>query len=148
MIHDSCKNLKRYLGIHPNLDCAVRFILQQKHMEAVGRVDIAGEQVYATGQSVTFASAEERRWETHRRYLDIHVALTDGETIACLPDSTGLTYDETDESADCAFSSDSVSGTLINLKRGECVLLFPGEPHKPLIGAGSGHKVVFKVEIT
>lgn len=147
MIHDSCKNLNRYLGIHPLLDSAIRFILAGK-FENIGEcVQLDGEQLYIKKQRPAFLSAQDQRWENHRKYMDIQLALEDGESIACLPNVESLVFETYSDETDCEFAQNNITGNLIEIKKGECVILWPGEPHKPLLGEGVGHKLVFKIKI-
>ena len=54
MIYDKLENIGLYQGCHPNLDLAIRFILEHDLASLPpGKTEIAGDQVYVNVQDTT-----------------------------------------------------------------------------------------------
>ena len=80
MITDSLTCLDRYLGIHPALDTAIRWLAQ--HDPAAlpnGRTEIDGQDVYINVMDAALRPAEGADFEYHRLYADLQIDLTGSE---------------------------------------------------------------------
>ena len=84
MITDTLKNISLYRGISQRIGTAIDFIEKTDlHALADGRHVVDGENVFVNVMSPAFK--EQNTWEAHRNYIDIQIALKDGETIEWLP---------------------------------------------------------------
>ena len=80
MIADILSNLGRYKGLHPNLDTAIDYLLCHPLDNLPdGRIDIDGDKVFLTIQSPQFRQHD--GYEKHAKYMDIQIALAEGESI-------------------------------------------------------------------
>ena len=79
MIYAKLSDAGKYLGIHPNLDRALK-LLTPEFLGAVGTVrqSIDGDRLYVTRFDVSTSTDEARLFEHHSRYLDIFT-LAQGE---------------------------------------------------------------------
>ena len=82
MIYAKNKDALSYLGIHPNLDMALKHITEE-YLPTIGydRVELKGSDVYATRFTYETVPAEESFFEAHKNYLDIHIMLDGSERV-------------------------------------------------------------------
>ncbi len=146
MITDTLKNISLYRGISQNIDTAIDFIEKTDlHALSDGRHVVDGENVYVNVMSPQFK--EQNTWEAHQDYIDIQIALQDGETIQWLPLEDVPGWSAYDAEGDCILSHDNNPGMSIPMKKGQFALFFPKDAHKPALGSGQGHKAVVKVRV-
>ena len=148
MIVDYIENLKRYKGITPNLDLALDYLMEHDVDAINGKVNILGEEVFLTKQYPNLVPYNERGWENHFAYMDIHVAVEGTEVMGVLNSPDLLGWNEIIKDRDIEFSNDDVDSQKVCLKPGMCVILWPGEPHKPNTGEGKYTKIVVKVKMS
>lgn len=91
-----------------------------------------------------------RRFESHRRYIDIQVSLTGGEIIDWAPEGALPIEVDFQAGGDIAFHrAPAAPAASLRLVPGSFAIFFPGEAHRPLCALESGpdrvRKVVFKV---
>src|SRR4051812_16645562 len=84
MILDVLSQWPRYSGLCPQLERAFRFLEQPTH-GPLGRVEIAGDDVYAIVVDQATKPIKEKLFEPHRRYLDIHYVTGGLETLYWAP---------------------------------------------------------------
>lgn len=144
MIYDTLNHVRAYKGLSKNLDRALDFLAGYTP-DAPGRIEIDGENVYATLSRPLFRELDDGRWEAHRRYIDIHVDYADGEAIGVKPLTAVDSWEAYDEAKDCMLSSESGEGTLVRMAKDSFLITFPWDAHKPLLGSGEGKKLVVKV---
>lgn len=146
MITDTLKNISQYRGISQRIDTAIDFIEKTDlHALADGRHVVDGENVFVNVMSPTFK--EQNTWEAHRNYIDIQIALKDGETIEWLPLEAVPGWSAYDEKGDCMLSHDQNPCMAIAMQEGQFALFFPRDAHKPGLGSVQGHKAVVKVRV-
>jgi biofilm protein TabA len=101
------------------------------------------------GTTVPSAS---KRFESHRRYIDIQVNLAGGEIMEWLP-AAGLTVsDEFAPGGDVRFYHQPArSPTRLLVEPGHFAIFYPEDAHKPCCHPGAHpvpyRKLVFKVEL-
>lgn len=85
MILDKLANIATYKGVSNNLDLAIDFLLHN-NLESLplGRHAIHGDIVFVTVMTAELGLGA--TWEKHRKYIDIQIALTQGESIAWAPE--------------------------------------------------------------
>lgn len=145
MIADTIENLKRYYGLHPNLDVLIEGFdsLDLSALED-GRHEIRGKDVYLNLAHPQLA--ETGFWEAHREYIDVQLILENEETIAWAPIEDIHGFSGYDEEKDIMKSDDSQQGARLLLKRGMFAIFFPEDAHQPGLGQGSVRKAVFKLK--
>lgn len=130
MIYDKISNIENYLGITPNLDTAIRFLVSQDlNALPLGKTVIDGDLVFANVMEADAAPAEEKEFELHREYMDIQIDLTGVERIE-IGDSASMEltayHPETDfGTVKCPAAASCVLGP------GNFILCMISEPHKP-----------------
>ncbi|WP_043589229.1 YhcH/YjgK/YiaL family protein [Geminisphaera colitermitum] len=152
MIHGNLDTISdlNYFGLGGHFQAAFRYLhdLRKSRAHVCGKTSILGDKVWVNGISKNGCpKAGEMEFEYHKRYADVHWCMTGEETIAWSPNADGMTPSGAFEtSKDCGMLRGAVSN-VVHLK-GDCfVILFPGEPHAPLIGEGLITKVCVKVEM-
>ena len=153
MIVAKWKDASDYCGINPWLDKALGY-LNEEFLNTVGteKVQIDGDNVYATLNLFETVEAEKRPFEAHKEYLDIHVML-EGEERMDMAETCTLTLDE----AGCkpqkdfyAYSDKNPEFQPIVMKPGMFLVAFPEDAHRVKVmvnGPSQVRKVVFKVRI-
>lgn len=129
MITDSLTCLDRYLGIHPALDTAIRWLaLHDPAALPNGRTEIDGQDVYINVMDAALRPAEGADFEYHRLYADLQIDLTGSEYWAWTTraEPTG----PFDPAADCGFAAGPEQSSGL-LGEGRFALFLPGEYHKP-----------------
>lgn len=76
MIYDLVENIGRYRGICPNLDTAIRFLMDTDlNTLPTGKTEIDGERVYLQIMDAVPHELTEDSYEIHRAYMDIQIDL-------------------------------------------------------------------------
>ncbi len=147
MIYDRIENIGTYLGIHPNLDTAIRNIQQGSYAGwDSGRHEIDKENVFCN--SVKINLSDKPNWERHEGYLDIHINMDGTEQIRCADISEVQNWSAFDAQNDCAVAPYSEDGICCSLKKGWFLIAFPQDAHMPGLknGAESARKVIIKIK--
>ena len=145
MIHAKLQDAKEYLGIHPRLDRALA-LLTPEFLASVGteQMQLEGEALYVTRFNYETVPEAESFFESHRRYLDIHIMGKGCERVD-VADPAGLA--EFTHSGDFWGYRGAAEQSLL-LKPGDFLVVFPGDAHRLKIAVGGPapvSKVVFKV---
>ncbi len=149
MIYDKLENISFYLGMHPHLDTALRYIASHDLNElSFGRTEVDGANVFINVMEASARPEEEISYEIHRSYMDIQIDLTGVEAIQIgdmMKQSQVCFNEETDfGTVCCPTSSSCIMGP------GSFIICMAGEPHKPGIATGpdrSLKKCVVKVHV-
>lgn len=147
MIVDYVKNLWRYKGISERLDRTMDFLMTCDPASLESRTVLDGENAYVNKQIAALCPEKDGRWESHFRYLDIHVAVDGTHTVGCLNNADGMNWTVVNEKEDYEISDDTFAACKAELLPGMCAIVWPGEPHKPSIGQGKCLKLVAKVKM-
>ena len=129
MISDSLSCLGRYLGIHPALDTAIRWLgANDLNALPTGCTEVDGRTVYINVMDAELRPAEGADFEYHHLYADLQIDLTGSEYWAWTTraEATG----PFDETADCGFAAGPEESSGL-LGEGRFALFLPGEYHKP-----------------
>lgn len=142
MIYDTLNNLERY----PFLTKIKKFDLNNA---SKGKFDIEGDDFFGIGLNYTTKPEIDCLWESHRKYLDIHILL-EGEEIVNIVDiaQTALAKPY-DEAGDYALH-EGVKQQSIILKAGSFLALYPNEVHQTAVQIQQPclvRKVVFKIKL-
>lgn len=130
MILDLLANHAAYHALHPRLKPAFAWLAAQDWGRiADGRVAIDGEDVFAIIEAGTTAAPATRRFESHRRYLDIQYVISGGERMGWCP-AAGIAAGE-QAGADIWFHPEPPVSQLITALPGHFVVFAPAEAHKP-----------------
>ena len=112
-----------------------------------GRIELDGDNLFINYMDVEGEPPEKRPLEVHRKYIDVHILLSGKERIGWLAPSE-LKNKTQDFSKDCdmALYSDTPS-LFIDLLPGQFAIIYPEDPHAPIIGEGKIRKLIAKIKI-
>ena len=145
MICDSLENLGRYRCLGESF-ARVIDALEARDLFALadGRCDVDEKNYFSVSQPA-LKPREGSRYEAHRLYADIQIALAEGETIDVAPVSALSDWDEYNEQSDIVFTGDTAPCVELPLHKGTFAVFFPWDAHKPCLGEGTTKKLVAKV---
>jgi YhcH/YjgK/YiaL family protein len=152
MIADALSNLSRYESAVPRLGEVVRFLagLDLSSLKP-DRYDIAGDAVYMNVMAYETLPESERKWESHRKYIDVQIVLRGSEYMGCCPVSSFGDIDPYSEENDSViYSGDCEFCTRVFVPENSFSVFFPGEAHKPGCASGSDRnvlKAVVKIKV-
>ena len=132
MILDTLANHAQYAGISRRFARAFAFLQQLPANPVVGRHEIQGEEIFAFVQQHLTKPVAERKFEVHRKYIDIQYMLKCRELIYWAP--LAQLVDETmafDEKLDAALYTGSPDMAPVQVRAGQFALLFPQDGHAP-----------------
>jgi YhcH/YjgK/YiaL family protein len=100
---------------------------------------IDGDSIFASVMSYTTAPATEKKFELHRKYIDIQYIISGNEIIGGASENM-LTATE-GEGTDIEFFSMPERYDEIRLAKGDLAIILPPEPHAPGLADGQPTKV-------
>ena len=137
-------------ALEPGIGAGVRWLRAFDPALPDGRHDIDGDDVFALVSSYDTGPATEKRFETHRIYLDLQYVAAGSERILHAP-AAGLTVEVPyDEAKDIAFYAEPKASSSLLLRAGDLAVFHPADAHKPGCMAGGRdavRKVVVKVRL-
>lgn len=130
MIYGKVNSLQRYLGLHPNLDIAIRWIISHPDLSILpqGVTAIDGGNVYLNRFDYETRPPEDLLFEAHEQFADIHLIL-DGEEAIHVSDIRDLQEEKRKPESDyigCSGESQSVCV----MRPGFFLVAFPEDAHK------------------
>jgi len=150
MIYDKLSNIGRYKGLSANLDCAIRYILENNLGELhLGKTVVDGDNVYINHFTYTTAAKQaDSLFEDHAEYIDVHI-ITKGSEVILVEDTKKLKEFERRDAEDAVMYTGE-GGIPFVVDTDMFLLVYPGEAHLPkLINEKPTviDKVVFKIHI-
>lgn len=116
-----------------------------------GRHPIDGSRVFALVSSYDTGPATERRFESHRAYLDVQFVASGAERILYAPIGSLEVATPYAASDDIMFYAEPKASSSLLLRAGDVAIFFPDDGHKPGCMAGGRdaiRKVVVKVRLS
>lgn len=98
---------------------------------APGRHDVMGDEVFANVQELTTVAPDEKNYEAHRRYADIHYVVSGTELIGVAPVDECAAVGEFSEADDFGLYVAGDREAWVTLRPGELVVTPPCDAHKP-----------------
>ncbi|UCS93243.1 YhcH/YjgK/YiaL family protein [Echinicola marina] len=137
MIFDKTENLKNYGE-------RFQFVLDDLHGGSFekGKKDINEPDCFSIGLVYQTQNSDRALWESHRKYLDIHVIL-EGEELIHLADIASMV--PTNEYQDDYQLFEGREQQTIRLSPGYFLILFPHEVHRTSIAVNNSLEVKKKV---
>lgn len=149
MIYDNLKNIGNYLGIHPHLDTAIHYIMENDlNRFPLGRVEIDGDNVFLNVMEAQAAPERVQKYEFHKKYMDIQIDVI-GTEIIQIGSREGMQVLSYGEDTDFGVVS---CGTAVSctMGPGNFIVCMAREPHRPGVAARDDlglRKAVFKVRL-
>ena len=132
MILANIKDAERYYSLHPAFPAVFEFL---KSLGTESREGISGEnyRVNFSGQYIDTSDKSndgtDKRFEAHRKYIDIHYCVSGSEGIGYADIATLTPETEYDEEADYFFLSGKYQRLI--LREGDFCIVFPEDAHIP-----------------
>lgn len=148
MIISNLQNSGRVESLHPLFKKLFDYVKTHDLLHTpCGRIELEGDKLFVNNVNPTCVAADNQVLELHREYIDVHILLEGKETIGWKAIEE-LTQEQQSYQAesDCALYTDKPT-TYVDLLPGQFVIVFPEDPHAPLIGEGKIRKLIGKVKI-
>lgn len=150
MIVTEINNLSTYVGVNPYFERLINF-LKTVDLGSLpeGKIDIEGDKLFGNCFSYVADGQPGDFFETHRKYLDIHLVLENTEDMAVSSVKNTTVSQPYNNEKDIELYEGKME-QLIHLKSGECLITFPEDLHQPKVRVNDLplKKVVFKVAIS
>jgi len=150
MVHDTLARCERYASLHPRFSKAFAYLQQFSPTTPEGRYEIDGEDLVAMVQSYPTEPADKKKFETHRRYIDIQYVFAGAEILGFADRERLTPTTEYDAERDLIFYAAPAIATASVLQAGEFVIYFPEDAHRGGCEAGKSEvvrKVVLKIAV-
>jgi YhcH/YjgK/YiaL family protein len=153
MIHDSLVHAQRYTSLHPGFSPAFNWCAQSTHVNKPdGRYTILGADLFVIVESGPTIASSLKRFESHRRYIDIQVNLMGPEIMEWMPRSALTVFEDFKPDNDiCFYQQPLETPTRLLVRPHEFAIFWPDDAHKPCCHPGdtvvSYRKLVFKVAL-
>ncbi len=148
MIYDKLEHIGNYFPAGSPISRAVRFACEFDTQKPDGRYEIEGDEIYAQVSSYETCPAEERRFEAHRKHIDVQILLKGEEKIEVSLVDDMETIEEYSEAKDITFLKAPPVPASIVLVPGYFAVIRPHEIHRPNCQLGAKRqvrKIVVKV---
>lgn len=148
MIVSNLQNTQRVEKLHPLFKTLFDYVKTHDllHTE-LGRIEIEGDRLFINNVNPECVSPDKQVLEVHHDYIDVHILLEGAERIGwkAIEDVTDVTklYEK---EGDCALYAD-VPTAFIDLLPGQFMIVYPEDPHAPVIGNGKIRKLIAKVKL-
>lgn len=148
MIVSNVQNSSRIEMLHPQFKTLFDYIKSHDLLHAeLGRIDIDGDNLFILNINPECVAAEKQLLEVHRIYIDVHILLEGSERIGWKAiEDVDHGVKPYDEDGDCALYDDQ-STTWVDLKPGQFMIVYPEDPHAPVIGEGKIRKLIAKIKL-
>ena len=146
MILTTINDSERYESLHPLFKALFDYVKTHDLLNApLGRIEIDGERLFINNSLAQAVAKDAQVLEMHRRYIDVHILLAGSETVGWKPlaDIKNITKDY-DAEGDYMLSDDSPTA-YIDMTPGDVLIVWPEDPHAPIIGNGEIRKLIGKV---
>lgn len=132
--------------MHPLLPKLFEYVKSHNLLDApLGRIVLDGDRLFINNDNPQCVAQEAQRLEVHRKYMDVHIVLEGKERIGWRPlKDCSQVLEPYDESRDVAFYGDAPT-SYIDLIPGQFFIVYPEDPHAPIIGEGKIRKICAKL---
>lgn len=148
MIFDKLENAEKYFDLHPNFR-SIFAILQALNLSSLeeGCIELDGNYVFININNISGINTTAAKLETHIKYIDIHIALSNNETIGYQDIKTCFQpIGEYDSDKDIMFYNDKPKKFITLEAKQDFAIFFPNDAHAPGICDEKNHqKLIVKV---
>jgi len=150
MICDHIANAPHYAPLHPAFAHCFHWLAAFDGTTPDGNHDI-GHSCEARVMSYRTEPAEQRKWESHRRYIDIQYVVSGLECIPVAPIETLPVATPYDAEQDvCFYGTAPAPTTSLVVSAGMFAVFFPQDAHRPNVAVttpAATRKIVVKVPV-
>jgi biofilm protein TabA len=150
MIYDTFEHIALYSHPGTRLHRALVYAMDVSRSVADGRTEIDGDRLYASVSTYDTGSREERRFEAHKKYIDVQVVLEGEESIDVALESDLPILEAYDEKKEVMFLKPPQEFASLVMKPGRFAVFYPQDVHRPgcsLRDKRRIRKIVVKVQI-
>jgi len=151
MITGKLEQWSTYFPKDSDLYAGIEFILKKLNADIQdGRHEIKGDDIYAMVQSYITDSQENKKLESHKRYIDIQYIASGKEVVGWLPIEGLKIMAPYSEEKDVVFYHPKEGISQLVLTSGMFVVFYPEDAHRPgcfLDKPEPVRKIVVKVKI-
>lgn len=150
MIFDNLNNMEQYYKLNENFKIGFEFLLNNdlKSLKD-GKYQIKGDEVFANIQSLTTKEKSQKKWEAHKKYIDIQYVISGKECMGYGIYEDFKTSEKYDEIKDVEFL-EGEKYNYINVEENEFVIFYPNDVHAPMLCIENPEqikKVIVKIAI-
>jgi len=148
MILSSLKDSSRIESLHPLFKTLFDYVKSHDLLNTpLGRIELDGDRLFINNVNPQCVDADKQVLEMHRDYIDVHILLEGAESIGWKPleDIEHITQPY-QKDGDCALSDDKPQ-VMVTLNPGDFLIVYPEDPHAPVIGKGKIRKLIGKVKL-
>ena len=142
MIFDALANAQAYRHLGPRIARGLDWLADFSPQQPDGRYDIDGDNLFALVQSYDTVPPADKKFESHRDYLDIQYVATGHEIIHYAPLRDLQPVTAYDNQKDFLLYGDPEKATPLNFSPGQFAIFYPQDGHKP--GCMNGGRVAIK----
>ena len=151
MIFDKLENASCYYGLHKDMEKAFDFIKKAVSENLpVGKYEIDGTNVYASVQEYATAPAAEKKFEGHRKYLDIQFIVSGNEAMQLAHISNMTKNTDYNDEKDVEFYENTDNYTKSVVSANGYGIFLPQDIHKPGLeanGTENVKKILVKIKL-
>ena len=150
MIFDNLNNMEQYYKLNENFKIGFEFLLNNdlKSLKD-GKYQIKGDEVFANIQSLTTKEKSQKKWEAHKKYIDIQYVISGKECMGYGIYEDFKTSEKYNEIKDVEFL-EGEKYNYINVEENEFVIFYPNDVHAPMLCVENPEqikKVIVKIAI-
>lgn len=148
MIVSNLQNSHRVEGLHPQFKALFDYVKSHDLLhEELGRKDIDGDNLFILNINPDCVAAAKQLLEVHHAYIDVHILLEGSESIGWKAiEDVEHEVKPYDKDGDCALYEDHPD-VWVDLRPGQFVIVYPEDPHAPVVGSGKIRKLIAKVKL-
>ena len=151
MILTNFKTLEMYKGMSKRLDIAIDYILKTDASQLEpGKYPIDGDNVFAIINQGMTGTYDEKKFESHKRYLDIQTVISGDERIFIAQTNDLAILTPYQDDSDIMFYQDAPEDAIVHIQPKLALILYPEDAHKVSVATDSPKsvkKMIVKVKI-
>lgn len=145
MIKDRLENAELYYGISNNLKLGFEWLKNNDLTNIDSKKYIINDKIYANVQE--YSTKNDALYEAHREYIDIQYVVKGAEKVGVCNKSFCKTVESYNPEKDIEFMENTLNDEWQTLNKGEFLVLFPTDAHKPSINIENSSQNVKKVVV-
>lgn len=150
MIFGNIKDEKYYDFLPENLKKCFKY-MKEHDLSTLekGSYEIEGKELFVNIENYDTVTRQERFWEAHRKYIDIHVILSGRECIDVnfIDNMKTLSYEE---DKDFAMLEGDKNSTVDLVNKGDFLICYPQDVHRTAVMYDKSEKIkkaIFKIKL-
>ena len=151
MIFDRLKNASQYYILSEKIKKGFDFLINTDLKTLpCGKYEIDGDKIFANVQTLTTKPKEDKKWEIHRKYIDIQYVIRGREKMGYgILEDFRKVISPYDSEKDIEFL-DGEKFNYIDVYEGDFVMFYPNDVHAPMLSVEDDEeikKVIVKIAV-